>query len=107
MTQPVTDFALGRLGIPMPAFFPGNMSRVTISGSNTQTVVLTTGLVRVAVTTDCYVARGVNPSASNTDMYMPAGSVEYFAVIPGEKLAFLQVSSGGFASITQAAVIDN
>jgi hypothetical protein len=39
-------------------------------------------------------------------MFMPAGKVEYFAIIPGEKLAFLQVSTGGFASITQAALVE-
>jgi hypothetical protein len=106
MTQPVTDFALGRLGIPMPFFFPGDMSRVTISGTSTQSVVITSGLVRVVASVDCYVAKGANPTATNTSMFMPAGKVEYFAIIPGEKLAFLQVSTGGFASITQAALVE-
>ena len=103
MTQPVTDFAIGRLGIPMPAFFPGTSARVTISGTSAQSSAVTTGLVRVAVTTDCYVAAGSNPTATNTNMYLPAGSVEYFAMNDGDKLAFLQVTAGGFASVTQAA----
>ncbi len=91
-------------GRNIPAIFPGTMSKVTVTSTSAQSVALgaSTGLVRIAVSTDCFVAFGANPTAVATDMFMPAGLVEYFAVDPGTKVAFLRSTADGFASITEA-----
>jgi hypothetical protein len=60
--------------------------------------------MRVAVAnTDSHIhfEIGTNPTATSTSKIMPAPSVEYFRVEPGEKIAFLRGSSSNInVSIT-------
>ena len=53
-------------------------------------------LIRVAAIDDIRIATGVNVAASATSTYMPAGMVEWFKVIPGERVSVF----GGQANIT-------
>jgi hypothetical protein len=89
---------------PLPAIFPGVSQRVAVGGSSTQSAAFgdSTGMIRLAPTTDCYVAFGLNPTATNASLFLPAGSIEYFGVSPGEKIACLQVSSAGFLNVVEA-----
>jgi predicted extracellular nuclease len=51
-------------------------------------------LVRIATDTNCSFVfsqdDGVSPTATNTDQYLPAGSVEYFTTKPGDFIAVIQ-----------------
>ena len=92
------------------AFLPGTVTNITTSGTSQATAAVgnTTSIVRVAVLEDTYVAVGDDPTAADTDMVIAAGGVEFLAVTPGtSKIAVLQVSAAGLASITELAVIDN
>lgn len=48
-----------------------------------------TRFVRLYVSSDCHVDFGVDPSATHNHMFMPAGTIEYFSVRQGDKLAIL------------------
>lgn len=62
---------------------------VTISGTSAQSAALNakTRFVRVVADTVCYVTAGDNPTATTSNMRLPADAPEYFAVTPGQKLA--------------------
>lgn len=89
------------------AFVPGTVQNITTSGSSQATanaVGSTTSIVRVAVNQDTYVSIGATPTASSSSMLIPAGGVEFLAVQPGStKVAVIQVSTSGVASITELA----
>lgn len=92
------------------AFLPGTVTNITTSGTSqaTAAVASTTGIVRVAVLEDTYVAVGADPTADDTCMVIAAGGVEFLAVTPGtSKIAVLQVTTAGIASITELAPISN
>jgi hypothetical protein len=57
--------------------------------------------VRVVVTSAAYIKIGQSPTATNSDVYMPADSPEYFTIRPGEKVAAVQVSAGGNLHVTE------
>jgi len=92
------------------AFQPGTVQNFTTSGSSQVSAAVgnTTSIVRVAVNQDTYVATGSEPTATTGSMLITAGGVEYLAVTPGvTKIAVLQVSDAGRASVTELAVINN
>lgn len=83
------------------AYIPGTTQNITTSGSSQQSAVVDNYITRISVTQDTYVAIGENPTATTSSMLIPAGGVEFFATTPSEtKIAVLQVSEPGIASIT-------
>jgi hypothetical protein len=60
-----------------------------------------TWAVRVVATTAAYVKIGSSPTATASDVYLPADSPEIFIVNPGEKASAVQVSSGGTLHLTE------
>ena len=58
-------------------------------------------VIRIVATQACYYAIGSAPTATTSDTYLPANEVEYLIVNPGQKVSFVQVSSGGTASVSQ------
>ena len=60
-------------------------------------------VIRVVVTTAAHIAIGTDPTATTSDVYMPADTPEYFVVSPGEKVSAIQVSSGGNLHVTEVS----
>lgn len=96
----------------MASFIDSVMQTATVqnkavSGTSAQSdpIVGTDGpfeIVRIAVTVDTYIERGVNPTASTTTSeFWPAGTVEYKKVNTGEKLAFIRASADGRVTISR------
>jgi len=88
------------------AYIPGTIQNITTSGSSqaSSAVGAGTSIIRIAVNADTYVAIGANPTATTSSMLMPAGDVEFLAVTGGvTKVAVLQVSAAGVASIVELA----
>ena len=86
---------VGRLGVSQD---------LTITASSKQSSAFTTlGVfaVRVVATVDCRIAIGSNPTATTTSTLLLAGTPEYFAVAPGEKLAVIGTS--GILNVTGIA----
>jgi hypothetical protein len=62
-----------------------------------------TQIVRLYCTEDVYLAFGPTPEATNQSLFLPAETIEYFGVAPGEKLSALQATAGGTLYITEGA----
>ena len=88
------------------SYSPGTTTNFTPSGSSQATAAVgnTTSIVRVSTTEAIYVAIAANPTATSSDLMIPGGGTEFFAVVPGtSKVAVLQVSTSGVASVTELA----
>jgi hypothetical protein len=76
---------------------------VDYTGTAGQSAAFASGIhaIRICASTASYYKIGTNPTATSADTYLPADEVEYLIVNPGQKISFIQVSSGGKASISQ------
>ena len=61
--------------------------------------------IRIVSTTDCHVLVGVNPVATATSAFLPAGVVEYIGIEGGEKIAAIKRTGGsaGQLFVTECA----
>jgi hypothetical protein len=57
-----------------------------------------TTVIRVVATTNCHIKFAAAPTATTSNIYLPAGVVEYFLVTPSTKVAAIK-ASGGTAGI--------
>jgi hypothetical protein len=55
----------------------------------------------VIVTAAAYIKIGSSPTATTSDVYLPADAAEYFTIASGEKVSAVQVSSGGTLHVTE------
>lgn len=58
-------------------------------------------VIRVVLTTAGHIAIGTSPTATTSDIYMPANVPEYFVVPATVKVSAIQVSSGGNLHVTE------
>lgn len=90
-------WGVGRLSTHQKVSYTGTAGTISNAvGSQTRKV-------RVVVTTDAYIVIGSSPTATANDPFLPASSVEYFSINPGEKVSAVQVSSGGVLHVTEIA----
>lgn len=84
----------GRLGTTQNVSYTGTAGTVSTGA--------TVGVqkVRVMVTTDAFVVVG-SADATSAGAYLPAFSVEYFTISPGQKVSAIQVSAGGTLYATE------
>lgn len=98
---------------PMFVGAEGTVSVVTAGSTSSQTAAFgaSTTLVRVATALNnnashCHYLLGTNPTATTTTCSMlPAGQVQYLAVAPGQKLAFIRGANADI-SITVTEIAD-
>ena len=78
----------------MPCIQPNSAADIilTVTGSSAQTAALTAVLVRLVSTVACHVAVGVNPTATTSNMYLPANAPEYFLIDSGQKIAAIKAT---------------
>lgn len=60
-------------------------------------------VVRVWLSTAGYIAIGAAPTATTSDIPMPANTPEYFIVPPGAKVSAVQAASGGNLHVTECS----
>lgn len=86
----------GRLGTHQSVAYTGTAGTIANAiGSGVQKV-------RVVVTSAAYIKIAkTSPTATTSDVYMPADSPEYFTVNPGQKVSAIQVTSGGTLHVTE------
>lgn len=58
-------------------------------------------VIRVWLSTAGYIAIGAAPTATTSDIPMPANTPEYFVVPPGSKVSAIQSASGGNLFVTE------
>lgn len=83
---------------------PRTTQKVTFSGTSaatTNAIGAHITVVRLVATEPCYVAFGGAPVATSSSIYLPADRPEYFTVNSGDKVAALQVGSGGVLDVTE------
>lgn len=87
---------------PAP-YLKNESQKISFNGTSAQSSAFGSGttLVRCYSAVACYIARGVNPTASATTIYWPAGLLDYVGVLPGEKIAVIQESSAGTFHISE------
>ena len=80
------------VGVEVAVVPPLVEQTVAVAGASAQSAAFNarTKFVRVATDTAVNLAFGLNPTATTSKLYMPAGSVEYFAVSGGMKVAAIQ-----------------
>lgn len=57
--------------------------------------------IRLVATQDCHVRFAASPTATSSDMLLPAGIPEVFQVTPGEKVGVIRSSADGVLHVTQ------
>ena len=64
---------------------------------------ISTGItvIRVWVTTAAFIKIAASPTATTSDIPMPANTPEYFVVPPGSKVSAIQSASGGSVYVTE------
>ena len=76
----------------------------TVATSSAQSSAITTGsgIIRIATKgCEAHIKFGTNPTATTSDVLIPANTVEFFKFTSGEKVAFIRsASSTGDISIT-------
>jgi hypothetical protein len=77
----------------------------TVGSSSAQSGVITTGsgLIRIATTTHCHIAFGVNPVSTEESLLLPPDHVEIFSFVSGQKVSFI-AHGGGAGEINISAV---
>ena len=83
----------------------GSPQNVTIGASSAQSnaFAASTEVIRIVATVACWIEVGLNPTATNSKTYLPAGVVEYLNTQGGWRIAVLQAASGGTLNITEIA----
>lgn len=71
------------------------------AGTITNGVGTETKRVRVVVTSAAYIKISKTPTATTSDVYMPADRPEIFSIGAGEKVSAVQVSAGGTLHVTE------
>jgi hypothetical protein len=76
--------------------------KVSYTGTAGQSAAIASGIhhVRLVATSDCHYLIGANPTATSSDTYLPADTIEKIRVNQGEKISVVQNSAGGDAFIT-------
>ena len=101
--------SLNGSSFPLPAVTPNWASgeRLAISSSNAQSATVTSGLVLLRPTIDCFVTVGANPTASitaGTSFPLVANEMVSFPITSGQKIGCITSSASGFLYILPAAL---
>jgi hypothetical protein len=93
------------------AFYPGTTQNGTTTTSSQYTNAFgsTTSIIRVAVQNDTYIQpiNSTSTTATVNSMVIPGGGVEFLTVPYNSRIAYLQVSSGGWVSVTELGSLTN
>lgn len=58
-------------------------------------------VVRLVASSACHIKFDGSPTATTSDVYLPADWPEYFVVTQGQKVAAIQASAGGNLIVTE------
>ena len=77
--------------------FPAAPQTVAIGAASAQSTAFSANATvgRFFATSDCLILFGANPTALSTSHFLPAGVVEYFGIVGGQKVAVIQASAAG------------
>lgn len=99
----MTKYVSGADGRKANHLSQGNTQQVTVSAVASRPIFPIgpqTQLLRLAATTPCHYAIGENPTAVQADTLLPANSIEYVGVRPGESISIVEDASGSGGIMT-------
>lgn len=87
------------------SIIPGVSQNVAFSSSSAQSAAFqsSTSIIQLVATQVCFIKMGSNPTATSSDMYIPANTVVRVGVTAGQKLAVIRSSADGTLYITEGA----
>lgn len=91
----------------LPTVKISTAQEVTIGAASAQSTAIGTAgrspnlVIRIVATTACRILTGSNPTAVATSALLPANTVEFTEITPGDKIAVIQESAGGKLSISE------
>lgn len=86
--------------------FEGTNQNLTLSTTHAVTSAALSAdaaVIRVATNVDVYLSVGATPTATTTDILLPAGTIDYFLVEPSDKVSGEAVAGTGVMSITECS----
>ncbi|MFN7227201.1 MAG: hypothetical protein ACK5UY_08195 [Holosporales bacterium] len=92
---------------PLPFIQPNSAADVTLAltATSAQTAALTAVLVRVVATVACHLAIGANPTATTSNLYLPANLPEYFLIDSGQKIAAVKTTGAADGQLFIASAL--
>lgn len=86
------------------AIFPGSSQTIAVATASAGSTILSGTIARLYSTTDCYIKIGQGAqTATSSHMFLPASTVEYFAIHPGDFIAAIRATADGTLYITEGA----
>ncbi len=102
---PRSTKAQGAMHETFETIIPGVSQLIAVSNASVQGSALgiSTTVVRLFATNDCYIKLGANPTAlaDGTSMFVPGGIVDFIGVTPGDKIAVIRYASNGSLFVTE------
>jgi hypothetical protein len=95
--------ALAQVATTIDTDFTPESHTIGSSSAQSSAIITGSGLVRLSTTGHCHIKFGVNPTATEEDLLLPADYVEVFTFISGQKIAFIS-HGGGTGEINICAV---
>jgi hypothetical protein len=98
----MSKLAIDKNAKPIQVLRPGTTQTVNIrSTSNTTSSGASTGcrVVRLATDIDCFYV--VGSTATTSDIYLPAGTVEYIHVFEGDNVSVIRSTADGTLYVTE------
>lgn len=84
---------------PIQCLRPGAAQTVAVSGTAASSTSLTQRVTRIVATTDVHVS--VSGTATTSDFYMPANTVEYIHTFNGDTISFITNGTTGTAYVSE------
>jgi hypothetical protein len=94
------DLPRSKNGDPVQAVKLGTVQNISFDDSVATTNAVTSSLLRLTATQDCYVKIAASPTATSSDILFLAGT-EYIVVEPGVKVAAIKVATAGILSVVE------
>lgn len=102
----MTRLAIDKTGRHVQAIRPIVVQVVAYTGTAgvTTNPVADTTIVRIIATSACFYKVGTAPTATTSDNYLPADTIEFVSVnANSDKVSFVQLSAGGNAYVSEGA----
>jgi hypothetical protein len=97
----MTKLALDRNAKPIQVLRPGETTVLSVSGTATNTSVITGDIrvVRIVSGVDCFFS--INDTATTSDVFLPANNVEYIHIYDHDYVSVITSGATGSAYITR------
>jgi len=85
------------------SIFPVAIATVAFTGTSGQSAAFSANvsIARFYSTEDCFLVFGANPTATSSGIFFPGGIVEYYGVVPGQKVAVIRSVTSGNLHIVE------